>query len=447
MKILRQERVLAEATQRLSIRCSFTDVFVRDVQVSIVFFYDHRLDTAALKRGLARVLGDFAPFNARLRRRGVERFIECGEAGASFSSVESPRTLQETLAQLDDRGRLELVEVIAARKAWTRGDPVLAVRVTQFAGGQSALGVSWHHTAGDLHSVMRLMRAWSCTVAGVDYDKPLLVDDREDYLHRSLPDSEQIPPNLRYMRLPELSKLAAYMVTKSRDKRRITFHFEPEELERMHASMQAECPRRLTINDAISAHVSSVVSSRDAQARDRRLSIAVNFRKRVGLPENVLGNMVSTIEAECAWGRPAGKIAADLRSALDEYADKHMNHRANLRLIQRHGGLGSIARFIPTGVDPFSGSLLVSNWSGFGIYDLDFGAARPSHFLIAGTGPIPWLGTMYEGFKDRGMLVELELPRAVCARMQDAAGLRELHRFRDPGARLPEAQASLAWVC
>ena len=436
------DRVHAEQPQNLSIRCAVTDVFVRDIPVSAVFFYEQQLDKAALSRGLGRVLGDFAPFNARLRRRGLERFIDCGETGCRFTLRPSARTLQETLAGLDDQTRIELVDPIDARRVWNRDEPVISFRVTHFAGGGSALGISWHHAVGDWHSVMTMLKAWSKTVAGLDYEKPLFVADRDAYFNSTLPASELAPPNLRYLQLRELPRLGLYMLTQARDKQRVTFHFEPEELERMRAELERESGQKLSINDALSAHVATVIASRDVKVSDRRVSIAVNFRKRAGLPSQMLCNAVSTLDVGCEHGKPPAQIAADLRGALDAYADKHLNHRANLRLIERHGGVAKITRFIPTGVDPFAGSIVLSNWSRFGIYDVDFGNSAPTHFITAGGGPLPWLGVVHEGFGQRGLIVDLELPSKVAARMRDAAGLRAVHRYADAGVQ----KQPLAWL-
>ena len=146
----------------------------------------------------------------------------------------------------------------------------------------------------------------------------------------------------------------------------------------MRAALQTECGQRLSTNDVVTAHVCSVVSARDPKRRDRHVSMSVNFRKRTGLPEHLLGNMVTTIETMLESGKPAARLAADLRGAVDTFAEKYLNHRANLRLVERHGGFAKIARFIPTGIDPFSGSLLLTSWSGYGLYDLDFGADRPA---------------------------------------------------------------------
>jgi hypothetical protein len=437
------ERIRAEAPQKLKVRCALTDVFVRDVAVSAVFFYERKLDTAALSRGLAQVLGDFAPFNARLRRKGLDHFIECGSTGASFSVKHSARSLRETIAQLDDRRRVELVEPIDARAAWTSDTPVLACRVTHFSDGSSALGVTAHHTVGDWSSVVALLKAWSRAVAGLDWEKPILVEDRDAYLNGALPPTAAAP-NLRYARILELSKLGAYMLTKARDKRRVTLGFEPDELTRMRDTFQAESGRRLSTNDAINAHVCSVISARDVRPRDRGIAIAVNFRPRAELPSNVLGNMVTTVESRCAWGTPTNQVAADLRTEVDQFVDKYLNHRANLDYVRNHGGVKKLTRFIPNAIDPFSGSLLISNWHRFGHYEIDFGGAAPSHYITASTGPLPWLGVIHEGLGNRGLIVDLELPSAVAARMLDAEGQQALHKFREADM---EAPTKPKWLC
>lgn len=426
-----QHRIHADNPQKLKVRCALTDVFVRDVAVPAVFFYDRKLDTDVLSKGLARVLGDFAPFNARLRRSGHDHFLDCGETGVSFSIAHSARTQAETIAGLDGRGRRELVRAIDARAAWSTDTPVLALHVTHFSDNKSALGVTMHHSAGDWFSLVSLLKAWSRSVAGLDWEKPLLIEDRDAYLSGALPQTPA-PPNLRYVRVLELSKLAAYILTRGRDKRRVSLYFDPDELARMRDTLQAECGRRLSINDAVSAHVSALISARDVRRRDRSIAVAVDFRRRAQLPSNVLGNMVTTVESRCPWGAPANKVAADLRAEVDQFVDKYLNHRANLEYVQRHGGVAKLMRFVPHAIDPFSGSILVSNTSGLGLYEVDFGGAPPSHYINAGSGPLPWLGVMHEGFGNAGMLVELELPRAVAARVLDHIGRRELHRYRDP---------------
>jgi hypothetical protein len=106
-----------------------------------------------------------------------------------------------------------------------------------------------------------------------------------------------------------------------------------------------------------------------------------------------------------------------------------------MRVVVDGVGVANITRFIPTGSDPFAGSIVLSNWSRSGIYDIDFGGQAPSHFLTVGGGPLPRLGTVHEGFKNRGLIVDLELPTKVALRMLHQDGLHQLHRYRDGGQR------------
>lgn len=429
MRVRTPELLRAEAPREMLIRCGLTDVCVRNVPVSVVFLYDGELDPETLAHGLARVLGDFAPFHGRLRRRGSERFIECGDTACAFSVVQRAERLTTRLEHLDEALRRSLVDEVDAAAAWSRGGPVFSVRISQFADRRSALGVSWHHTVGDFHSVMRLIKAWSSTVAGRDYAPPLIVEDRDAYLNEVLP-TTQAPANLRLLPLRELPRFGAYMLLKAQDKRRITFHFDPAELDAMRASLQVEAGRTLSSNDAISAHMAKIIANWDRPSAGRRLSIAVNIRKRAGLQEHLLGNLVSTLDVPCDPSRSSARLASDVRGALNSFAEWHLNHRANLDLLEHVGGMSKVGRLVPTGVDPFAGSLIFSSWSGFGIYDVDFGIEAPRQFLTASNGPLPWLGVVHEGFGGRGLLFDLELPSALAIRMQSEAARRDVHRYR-----------------
>jgi hypothetical protein len=53
---------------------------------------------------------------------------------------------------------------------------------------------------------------------------------------------------------------------------------------------------------------------------------------------------------------------------------------------------------------------------------------------------------MHEGFGNRGLIVDIELPRAVAARVLDETGLRELHRYRAPHNQRPESESNPAWL-
>jgi hypothetical protein len=322
--------------------------------------------------------------------------------------------------------------VLQPRKSWS-GAPVLSVRITHFADGTSALGYSWHHAVGDFRSLINLLRAWSNQVAGLAYERPIIVEDREAYLESVLPKNDG-PPNLHYMGLVEIGKLVASILTQGRTRRRLTLSFDPDELARMRDSLQSECGQRLSTNDALNAHMCGVISACDPVQRDRKLSVAVSFRKHVGISDNLIGNMVSTVEVQHDRSKPISALALDLRYAIAHLPERYLNHRANLQLVRRHGGLAKVARIMGDAIDPLAGAILVSSVPGFGLYQLDFGAKSPTHFLSVGDIPLPWLGFVAEGYYNRGLIYEIDLPRRVAERLLSQDGQRQLRRYRTASA-------------
>jgi hypothetical protein len=288
-----------------------------------------------------------------------------------------------------------------------------------------------------MHTFMRLMQAWSQTVAGLPYDKPLVVEDRVEYLARTLADTSRARPGLRYLGAGDMARMVLYMATKARAQRTLLFYFGPEELEQLRASLQSECSERLSTNDALCAHMFSLIAERDPQVRQRDLSLAINYRKRVGLPEQLLGNMITSINCASEPSKPPAQIARDLRRALDCFADEHMDYRSNVRFIDSHGGTAKIARFLMQGVDPIKGTLLITSWSKFGVYDVRFGGEPPAYFTTSGEVPFPWLCSISEGFHNRGAIFVAPLPPIVADRLTSAEGAKQVHRLRPNDIELP----------
>jgi len=428
-------RVRAHAPQRTTIRCALSDVLVRHYAVPVVFFYDRLLDPDALAHGLGVVLGDFAPFNARLTQRGGELFLDCNDHGVAFSVVTLQTDMQAGIAWLGTPRARELVDPIEGRRA-LRGDlPLLTVRITHFADGKSCLGVCWHHSVGDMHSCVRLLLAWSRAVAGLAYEKPMVVEDRSEYLERTLPSESAAATGLRYLEPSDLARLAWYMLVRARDRSMLSFHFLPEELVALRNSLESAAGRKLSTNDALCAHMLALIAERDPRPRSRQLSIAINYRKRLGLPESLLGNMVTSLNIPVESGAPAAKIASDLRGAVNAFADQHMDVRANQRFVASRGGMAHVSRCMPKGVDPMNGTLLVTSWSKFGVYDVDFGREAPAFFSGLGQAPFPWLSSIFDGFRGHGTIFTVHLPRAIAARLADSRGLAAVHRFREVGLR------------
>jgi hypothetical protein len=444
---IRSDRVRAWGPEASLVRCAMADRMVEDHRVPVVFFYDRKLDPDQLAHALGGVLGAFSPFGARLRPRGDELFLDGQAPSAAFSRVRRSVTMEESLRGLRDGEASRLVDTLSPLRAKRFGGPLLSARVTHFVDGTSALGVCWHHAVGDIHSFILLMRAWTQAVAGQDFARPLIVEDRGEYLAQGLARFTGAPSGLRYLSSGQLLGLGLYALANARSKRNVTLYFGEEEVEAAQSALQAQAGTRITASDAVCAHVLSVVAASDPTPRPRQLSLAVNYRKRAGLPDNVLGNMVALLNTRCAEGAPAAHVARDVRHGLDHFAEQHLDYHANLQFIRAHGGARSLKRCIPSAIDPLRGTLLITNWSRLGVYELAFGPARPVFFTGMLGAPMPWLGAVFDGSQGKGRLVSLILPSAVAERVLQPQSLQAMHRYRPADRGAPRAlEHSLPWI-
>src|SRR5262249_48866214 len=88
---------------------------------------------------------------------------------------------------------------------------------------------------------------------------------------------------------------------------------------------------------------------------------------------------------------------------------------------------------VALGFDPPNRTFMLSNWSGFGVYDTVFEGCRPTAFTPAIGRPLPWVAWIVEGFEGSGFLCTLVVPATLAGRLRGASGAQLLHRFREPG--------------
>ncbi|HEY6876803.1 MAG TPA: acyltransferase [Polyangiales bacterium] len=442
---VRREQVCAEQPEAALVRCAMVDRMVEDHRVPSVFFFDRALDPDQLAHTLGKVLGAFSPFGSRLRRKGDELWLDGRAPRAAFSRVRRSITMAESLRQLRTGEAAQLVDTLSPLQAKRFGGPLLTARVTQFADGTSALGMCWHHAVGDIHSFILLMRAWARAFSGQDFARPVIVEDREAYLAQELLRYGGAPSGLRYLGTRQLFGLGLYTLANARSKRIVTLHFSEEEGAAARSALAAEAGTHITESDALCAHVLSAIDACDVAPRARSLSLAVNYRKRAGLPDGLLGNMVSLLNTRCAARARAADVAREVRKGIDHFAEHHLDYQANRAFIREHGGARQLKRCIPMAIDPQRGALLITNWSRLGVYDLAFGPARPVFFTGMLAAAMPWLGAVFDGAGGRGRLFSLVLPAPVAERLRTPESLQALHRYRstDHGGALED---SLPWV-
>ncbi|WP_159073062.1 acyltransferase [Kitasatospora fiedleri] len=416
------------------VRCSVGDLLLADLPVSVVFFHDRPLDPDALADGLARALGHLPEFAGRLRTDdGGGLWIDPDDSGVPFTVADAPYTLTEAL----DRMALPangLVDHVRAGQARREPLPLLTVRLNRLADGTAALGVSWHHAVGDMQTFALLMRTWSACTEGTALPEVLRAADRDLQLDAHLPAEDCGTPALRLPDPAEAAELRRAIAGASLANRTVQVWFSPAETDRLRTAYSTEAGRRLSANDALCAHLLHVLRELDgAGDEEQTLTMPVNLRRVLGLPDGTLGNLLGEIRLPYRPGTAPARYAAELRTAVEEFTEKHLSVRSNLRFLDTIGR-DRVTDCVPAGFDPARRTLTISSWCRLGLQDLPLAGQRPIAFSPAATLQLPWTSWLVEGPRGEGHLYTLVLPTRTAARLRTAAPLLHPHRHPDDPA-------------
>lgn len=399
----------------LLIKCSLTDHFVFRTPVPVVFFYREAIPAAIIKNALEHVLNDFPLFAGRIIKRGDQLCIDCCNQGMQLRTVHEEGSLFQKLAQFENLDRF--VDLIDPKQG-----PLLKIKLSYFSDGM-ALGCCWHHSVGDMSTFMEFIKALSDFAKGKSYCKPCLVEDREGYLQPWL--SQEAAE--KHSRLKRLSPLDLFRFIKQiySPKRSIYLYFTQQELEALRQDLGSS----LTRNDVLAAHLLNLMAlCRTDQASVHNASIVLNFRKRIGMPLNVLGNFVDAVPLQIPQPQPVDTLAQAIHAAVQSYGPETVKCHPTLDFIKKFGGIKQVHRILPTDYLPQNRNLIITNWSNFGVYSIDFGIAKPHLFLPIGRALIPWVCCIVEGFDNQGLLATLLLPSKVAKRLSSMQ--EEVHKYR-----------------
>lgn len=417
------------------IRCGLTDILIADVPVSVVFCYEHAVDTDRLAAGLARALDHIPVFAGRIREDGDTMEIVCDDGGVAMTTYDVDDTLGEVIGRFGVASS-DFVDHVDAPGTRLGELPLLTVRVTRLSDGGMVVGCSWQHAVGDMHSFMLLMRAWSAFVEGTEPPAAMIVDDPDTYLDGVLPAEDSGQPGVRLPDAEEAAELTAQLAAALRANRVVQSYFTDAELTRMKTEITAAAGRRLSTNDVICGHLLSTIRVLDDDAEARAMAMPVNIRKHLNLPDAAVGNLVNEIYVSCAPKSTAEAIAADIRTAVNDFGGAKMSIRANRRLAESIGR-SRLRDCFPIGFNPAQKTFAVTNWSRFGVYDVVFDGQAPALFSPVTNLALPWVAWLVEGFGGAGILFVVALPARLANRLRGADGRAALHRYRDPDEELP----------
>jgi hypothetical protein len=338
-----------------------------------------------------------------------------------------------------DEGGWLIDPVNGAAARWGLG-PLCKVRVTHLADDATAIGFSWHHAIGDMQTLMHFMNAWSAAAANKPLAEPLIVEDRAAYLDAHLPADGAREAGVRCLGLAELARSALYLAKDARKQRTLSLYFGDDEIARMREAYRNGT--RLSANDVVCAHVSETLMAADPAVDRRTLAIAVNARSRCGLDPMLVGNIITTLNLDLRHGESASSIANRIRHCVDHFGDEHCDMRINQQFLDTAGAWRA-ARCVSTAFDPARWNPLISNWSGFGVYGIQFEDALTSYFTPVMKLPVAGLGALMDGIDGCGLVFQMSLPPKEFEAMSRPAIRKHMHRFRCAADDIPRLHSAV----
>jgi Transferase family len=420
--------------QRFEIRCNVGDVALSNVAMHLVFFFRRHLDAAALSRAFEQALTNLPVFAGRITLAGGALRIRCSGQSVPFTSVSSDRTLDEAIRSASaDTGSWLIDPVNGATARWGFG-PLCKVRVTHLADDATVIGFSWHHAIGDMQTAMHFMNAWVAAAADKPLAEPLIVEDRAAYLDKHLPADGAREPGVRILGHAELARSALYMAKGARKQRTLSLYFSENELTRMRGVYGSRM--RLSANDIVCAHVSEALMNADPTVDSRTLAIAVNARNRCGLDPMLVGNIVTALRLGLRREETARTIAERIRNNMDRFSNEHCDMRINQQFLDAAGAWRG-ARCVAAGFNPVRWNPLITNWTGFGIYCIQFEGAFPVYCTPLMKVPFAGVGVLVEGAGGRGLVFQMTLPPKDFEAMSSPVIREHLHGFRRADDDIP----------
>ncbi|WP_438464197.1 acyltransferase [Marinomonas sp. PE14-40] len=134
---------LVKAHQHSSrvIHCNAFDEVLREVPVSVAFYYKKSLNAGELKLALEAVLESFDLFAGRLSYLDGDFCIDCRNQGVSFSTQDHDFTMTQLLRdQFATKNNEILFDLINPKTVIKKQEAVLTIKVNYFEDGGMCLG-------------------------------------------------------------------------------------------------------------------------------------------------------------------------------------------------------------------------------------------------------------------------------------------------------------------
>ena len=398
-------------------------------QTSIVFSYDYPIELARLRDALAETLSDFPELAGCARADGNRFAIDWNDAGAQLSYTKAPAELP--------RGRVgsplrewtgALCDKLPASKVKQGKAPLLALRVTHYPDGSSALGMSWPHAIGDAGARYAFLLDLSARMRG---ERP---PARKPGTRAQITNASEAADDAALAaggasaelrgRWPN-TKVLMRVVARGMRCETANILVSGDAIARMAEEARRDASTRISRQDALTASVWRAVHG----GRDVPLytSLIFNIRalKELELDRELFGNAVVsdfTPRPLAAGEQPSlGSAASLVREAYRGMsADFARRQIAFMRRVDEESRIDEV---VITAVERcLDDAMMFNNWSKFPSYQIDMGSGPPVWFDVP-RAPIPRLVVAKPHPTDRnGVDLHVTLSREARARVVAAMG-------------------------
>lgn len=422
------------------VKCSYFD-HKEKYTVPLGFFYKKSIDPNVLRSALEEALNDFSLFAGRSTVEDGEIYFEDTNQGINFAVEYHDCTLSEAMRNVHDpKDEITLLDDDMLGRPKEEGQIPLSVKLNYFEDGGMCVALAWCHILGDMVSVMGLLQAWSAIVEKKEYELPLIVPDRHQYLKENLDDCGKQEGSLDWFNPESFAGPEEVKV------RALNYYFSEEELQTMKQAIGKEVDVAISKNDALCAHLMSILAKHDTQNDGRHFNYTINYRERMGLPKNLFGNMISSVTLHLKPNATKNELAKQLRESLNQYQEKHFDYWANARFVAENGGIENIDQFALGKFAPFKGDLFMTNWSKMGVVSIRFGQEQPQFITMLAPPFLPGLLNVFDGPSGKGLIFYLCVQDRVADQLTKESVLKEIHQYRNSDEQLPELIQKEEWI-
>ncbi|MFV8755935.1 acyltransferase [Nannocystaceae bacterium ST9] len=366
------------------------------VQVTCrAYAWTRTLDAELLRRSLRRLLRCLPQFAGRLvtGRDGSPRIV-CADQGAEFSVVRARGRMPDF--DVEHSGAKRLPEWAGRLNGWvTARTPLLRVRITQYEGGGTILGVAIPHALADAGSISRLLHMWARIHRGEPCESPD-VDRRAliEFEREAAGGLSRSPLQLARAELRS-AKFTARVIANIRPFVSGVFELDERGLAPVLAAGDAKLAQ-----DLVSAHIWRTLTARERRPTFELTSV-LNLRSRLApllsldYFGNAVGHAVCRLERAELHGGTLLEVAEAIRAARRKLDNQTVKAEHAAHCLDWKRGTGMMLRDRTTHAS-LQGGVCFNSEVGSPLYDVDFGAGRPA-WIVRPNFPIPGLGLWSPG--------------------------------------------------